>query len=120
MGEPVEQGAGQPLGAEDLGPLVEGQVRGDQRRGLLVALREDLEQQLGAGLRQRHVAEFVHDQQILFGELLLKAQQALFVAGLEQLVDQRGGGGEADAIALLAGGQAQRQREVSFSGAGIS
>ena len=76
MGQPIEQRASQPLGAEDLGPFVEGQIRGHQRRCLLVALGEDLEQQLGAGLRQRHVAELVDDQEILFGELLLHAQQA--------------------------------------------
>jgi hypothetical protein len=46
----IEQRAGQPLGAEDAGPLVEGQVAGDHDRAALVALAEDLEQQLGAGL----------------------------------------------------------------------
>ena len=30
MGEPVEQSAGQPFRAEDLGPFLERQVRGDQ------------------------------------------------------------------------------------------
>ena len=50
MGETVQQGAGQPLGAEDLGPLVEGQVSGDQDRTSLVALAEDLEEELGSGL----------------------------------------------------------------------
>ena len=30
-GEAVEQGAGQPFAAQDLGPLVEGQVAGHQR-----------------------------------------------------------------------------------------
>ena len=49
MSQPIEQRASQPFGAEDLGPFVEGQIRGHQRRRLLVALGEDLEQQLGAG-----------------------------------------------------------------------
>ena len=30
MGEPVQQGSGQAFRAEDLGPLIEGQVGGDQ------------------------------------------------------------------------------------------
>ena len=30
VGEPVEQGSSEALGAEDLGPLLEGQVAGDQ------------------------------------------------------------------------------------------
>ena len=36
--EAIEQGAGQPLGAEDLRPFVKRQIRGDQRRALFVAL----------------------------------------------------------------------------------
>lgn len=31
MGQPVEERAGQPLGAGGLGPFIEGQVAGDQR-----------------------------------------------------------------------------------------
>ena len=50
MGKPVQQGAGEPFGAEDIGPFVEGQVAGDQRRGALIALADGLEEQLGAGL----------------------------------------------------------------------
>ena len=50
MGQPVEQRAGEAFGPEDLGPFVEGEIRGHERRRLLVALGEDLEQQLGAGL----------------------------------------------------------------------
>ena len=64
-------------------PVVEGQIRGHQRRRLLVALGEDLEQQLGAGLRQRHVAELVHDQHILLGQLCLEAEQALVIQSFE-------------------------------------
>ena len=30
VGEPVEQGSSEALGAEDFGPLLEGQVAGDQ------------------------------------------------------------------------------------------
>ena len=59
MGEAVEESAGEALGAEHLGPFVEGQIGGDQGRAPLVALAEHLEQELGAGLGQRHEAEFV-------------------------------------------------------------
>ena len=50
MGKAIEQRAGQALGTEHPGPLIEGQVAGDDDRTALVALAEDLEQQLGAGL----------------------------------------------------------------------
>ena len=86
VGHPVEQCAGQLLRSEHAGPLVEWQVRGDNDRAPLVALAEDLEQQLGAGLRQRHVAELVDHQQLVGGKLALQPQQPLLVAGLEQLV----------------------------------
>ena len=43
VGEPVKQSAGEPLGAEHVGPLVEGQVGGDQDGAPFVALAEDLE-----------------------------------------------------------------------------
>ena len=49
MGETVEQRPGQALGAEGPGPFVEGEVGGDERGAPLVALRDQLEQKLGAG-----------------------------------------------------------------------
>ena len=63
---------------------------------LLVSMGEHLEQQLGAGLRQRHEAQLVDDQKLVGGELTLQARQPLLVAGLDQLVHHCGGVGEAD------------------------
>jgi hypothetical protein len=57
MGQSIEQRAGQTFGGEHARPLVERQVAGDDGRATLVALAEHLEQQLSAGLRQRHVPE---------------------------------------------------------------
>ena len=74
MSETVQQGAGQPLRAEDLGPLVEGQVGGDQNRPSLVSLTEDLEEELCAGLREWDEAELVDDQQLEAGQLLLEVE----------------------------------------------
>ena len=51
VGQSVEQRTGQPLGPEHAGPLVERQIAGDDGGAALVALTEDLEQQLGAGRR---------------------------------------------------------------------
>ena len=96
MGEAIEQRASEPLGAEHAGPLVEGQVAGDDDRAALVALAEDLEQQLGTGLCERNVAQFVDDQQLVACELTLQAQQTLFIASFVKVVDQRRSGGEAD------------------------
>ena len=120
MGEPVEQGAGEPFGAEDLGPFLEGQVRGYQGRAALVALAEHLEEQLGAGLRQGHEAQFIDDEQFVAGDLLLEAEQLFLVAGLDQLADQCGGSGEAHAVTTLAGSQAESQSDVRFPCAAVA
>ncbi len=117
VGEPVEQGSGKAFGAEDLGPLGEGQVGCQHGRAALVALAEHLEEQLGACLGQRYEAEFIDDQQLVARDLLLEAQQLALVAGLDQLMDQSGGGDEADAVSSLACGETQRQRDVRFAGA---
>ena len=45
VGEPVQQRAGEAFRTEHLGPLIEGQVGGDQDGAALVALAEDLEEQ---------------------------------------------------------------------------
>ena len=118
VGEAVEERAGEPLGAEYLGPFVEGQVGGDQGRAPLVALAEHLEQELGSGLGQRHEAELVDDQKLVGGELLLEPPQLLVIAGLHEFVDQRGGGDEADRETLLAGRQAEG--DVGLAGATVA
>ena len=52
VGEPVQQGAGEPLRSQDGFPVLEREVRRDGRAPL-VALREGLEEQLGSGWRKR-------------------------------------------------------------------
>ena len=74
VSETVQQGAGQPLRAEDLGPLVKGQVGGDQDRPSLVSLTEDLEEELRAGLGEWDEAKLVDDEQLEAGQLLLKVE----------------------------------------------
>ena len=120
VGEAVEQRAGEPFRAEDFGPFGEGQIAGDHGRAPLVALAEHLEEQFGAGFRQRHEVQFVDDEQFVAGDLLLEAQQLLLIASLDQLTDQGGSGGEANAVAMLAGGQAEGQRDMRLTGAGVA
>ena len=107
VGETVEQRPGQALGAEGPGPFVEGEVGGDEGGAPLVALRDQLEQKLGAGLAQRHEAQLVDDQQRAGDHLLLEPQEAALVAGFHQLVHERGGRDEAGGEAPLAGGQSR-------------
>ena len=112
VGDAVEQRAGEALAGDDGGPILEGQVRGDDCGAVLVAPAEDVGQKLASGLRQGHVAKLVDDQQVYLGELVLEAQQSLLVARLDHLVDQLRGGGEAHAEALLAGGKPEGEGDT--------
>ena len=87
VGEPVQQRSGEALRPEDLGPLVEGEVGGDQDGAPLVALAEDFEEQFRPGGGQGHEAQFVDDQQAEAGHLPLEVEQASLVPGLHQFVD---------------------------------
>ena len=49
VGEPVQQGSGEPFRSECLGPFIEGEIAGDQSGTAFVAPAEDLKQQLRAG-----------------------------------------------------------------------
>ena len=118
VGEPVQQRPGEPLRAEDLGPLVEWQVGGYQDGASLVALAEDLEEQFRAGPGQWNETQLVDDQQVEPGELPLQIQQKPLVPGLHQLVDQCGGGDETPRHPPLAGGQSQCH--VGLAGAAVA
>src|SRR6185312_11692234 len=51
----IEHGGGHLGVAEDLGPIGEGEVGGDQQRGVLVELADQMEQQLPTGLAEREI-----------------------------------------------------------------
>ncbi len=117
MGQPVEERPGQALGSEGFRPFIEGQVARDQRSPALVALRDQLEEQLRPDFGEWNEAQFVDDQQFGVGHLFLDPQQAPLVARLHQLVDQGGGGGEADGHSFLAGGKPQAEGHMGFASA---
>src|SRR5450755_388918 len=65
VGQSIEHGSGHLGVAEDLRPVGEGKVGGDQQRGVLVELADQMEQQLPAGLAEREISEFVDDNEIV-------------------------------------------------------
>ena len=76
MGQAIEHG-GSHLGiAEDLGPIGEGKIGGDEQRGVLIGLADQMEQELTAGLAEREIAEFVDDDEIVAQQLLGQAATA--------------------------------------------
>jgi len=64
MREPVEHGGGHLLVAEDLGPFPEGEVGGDDHRGLLVELGDQMKQQLACVFGERQVAQLIEHHQV--------------------------------------------------------
>ena len=64
VGQPVEERAGEPLGAHHGRPFVKGKIGGDDGRAAFMALAEHVEQQLGAGARKRDIARLVDDQEL--------------------------------------------------------
>ncbi len=89
---------------EDRRPLLERLVGGEDDRAALVALADDLAEQIGAGLVEREIPNLVQDQgrrrQIPF-EFGLEPMGGL---GGDQIVDGVDGGGEDHRVPLLAGG----------------
>lgn len=77
----ADQQVGQTLRAQNLCPVLERQVRSDDGLAALVALREGLEQKLGGCRGQRHIAQFVDDQQFHRLEVALQLEQPLLIAG---------------------------------------
>jgi hypothetical protein len=63
--EPVDQGRGHHRVAQDLVPLLEGAVRGDDDRAACVAARDEREQQVGRLALERQVADLVDDEQVV-------------------------------------------------------
>src|SRR5512142_945460 len=119
-GEPVHDGSAQPRVGEGGCPLAEGGVGGDRDGGAFLAFGEDLEQQLGAAPVQLEVAELIQAQQVDPAVPGDGAGQGLVVGGLDELVDQRGGGDVADPAAVFGGGGAQPDEQVGLAGAGVA
>src|SRR5260221_11032501 len=120
VGEPVHGGRAQPGGGEGGAPFGEGGVGGDRDRGAFLALGEHLEQQLGAAPVQLEVAELVEAEQVDAAVAGDGAREGLVVGGLDELVDQGGGGAVADPVAGLGGGGAQPDQQVGLAGAGVA
>ena len=75
---------GKAFRAKYFGPVIEGQVGGDQDGAPLAALAEDLEEQFRSGGGQGDEAQFVDDQQAEAGQLPLEVEQPSLVPGLQR------------------------------------
>src|SRR5215471_13021573 len=100
---------------KDLGPFLEGAVRGDHDRALLIAQRDDLEEQISARLVNGQVAELVEDEQRRLGVFLEFHFETPRILGRCQRVDDINGTGKEHRVALEAGRIAQRDGQMRFA-----
>src|SRR5215472_11920205 len=113
MEDAIEDGGGQgAVVVEDLRPVFVGAVGGDHHRGALVALADDLEQQVGAVLIDREVAELVDNQHGGLEVTLELALEAASGLGRRKSVDDIYGGGEQHRVSIQAGGVAESNRQM--------
>ncbi len=120
VGNAVEQRAGEAFVSEDLGPLLEGQVGGEDEALAFVGAAYYVEEEFGASFGERHVAEFVEHDEVEFLDAFKHPLELPVLPCFEQFGDEGGHGVEADAFCLGAGGVGQRCGDVCLSGARIA
>ena len=100
MSEPVKQCPGEPLGAEDLGPFLEGQVCGHHEAVMLIGPADDFKKQFGPGFREGNVSQFIDDQKVESLKLFMHSLKPFFFPAFQELGDQVSGCVEANGSAL--------------------
>ena len=113
----VDQRGGHVLVAEHASPAGELDVRGVDHAPGLVGIRYDLEQEPGALLVDRHVAELVDDQEPRLGDLPELRVEPVLALRAAQPHEQPGRGEEPDRYRAHAREPAQRDREMGLAGA---
>ncbi len=114
----VEERRGDDVVAEDLAPLLEAPVGGEDHGAVFVLCVDELEEQVGAALGQRQIADLVDDQQRVVGEEADPDLQLAFPFGLLERGDDLRQGAEVDGLGGLDGLDAERDRKMGLAGAG--
>ena len=116
----VDDRGGEFVVGEDRAPFAELDVRGEDDAASLVRAGDDLVEQAGAVDVEGHVAEFVEDEQVGFGDVLEQVVEVAVAFGLAQLEHEAGGGEKPDVHALVDGEHAQRGGQVGLAASGLS
>ena len=108
-----ERGDGRGV-AEELPPVLDGTIRGEDRGGPLVAAHDELEEVLGGGVGQLPHAEVVDDEQGDAGQLGEVGLAGVGEGGLGELFEEGVGLAVEDAVSLLDGGVADGLGDVTL------
>lgn len=110
--EAVHEARGHDVVAEALAPLLEALVARADRRGVLVAPGDDLEEEHRPDARDREVADLVDHHETEEDERLEPLRQAYRGLGILQRVEEICERRKVDPTSLLGGPHGERQREV--------
>ena len=116
--QPIQEGGDGRGSAEKLAPVLDGAVRGDERRRPFIPAHDDLQEILGRGLRQFPHRQVVEDEQRDrrdVGEVGLAGAGEL---GVGEFLEEDVGLAVKDAMALLDDGDADGLRQVALARAG--
>ena len=103
---------------EDLAPLTERLVCGDQDGAAFVAGTDELEQDAGLGLILADVGEVVEDQEVETVEAVDGGFEGEFAPRDLEFLDEVGGPGEQDPCSVLDQGEADGCGEMTLAAAG--
>jgi len=116
--EPVDERGGDHSVAEDLAPLLEAAVGGDDDRAALVTTGDERKEEIGRLPLEGQVADLVDDEQVVALESAQLGLELVAVLGRLEARDPLLRSGEGDPEAALARLQRERDREVGLAGAG--
>jgi hypothetical protein len=118
MEEPVQDGGGQDLIAEDRAPLRHHLIGGDQQAAALVAPRDQLEEEMGAAPLEGQIAELVDDQQLRLGEKHQPVGELTIGLGPRERAEERGRTDEEDRVPRFDDGAPEGDRQMRLADAG--
>lgn len=118
MDEPIEDGRSDRIIIEDLAPILERAVGGEDHGALFVPVGHDLEEKVGAILVERQEAQLIDDEEFRRTETVDGARKRVIGLGGGEGVDEVGGGDPEGFDLVLAGGVGEGQSDVGLADAG--
>ena len=118
MNEAIDRGERHGGIGEDLSPLAERLVGGDEHRATFVSCADELEQHAGLGLVLGDIGEIVEDQEVEAIEPIDGGLEIELATRDLELLDEVGGAGEEHAPSVLDQGEADGGREMALAAAG--
>ncbi len=88
VSESIQQSGRHAFALEDLAPVAEGEVAGDQQAATFVTFGEHLKQKFGSGPTERQIAQLIHNQQIEFIETFQHPIKSVLLLSFFKLIHQ--------------------------------